>query len=50
MKTETTVKTEVLNVRVSGELLEAAREKAQMEDRPLSMVVRELLKEWVRQG
>jgi hypothetical protein len=35
------------NIRVEDELWEAALAKAAAEDRPLSQIVRELLRQWV---
>lgn len=41
-------KTEQVNIRLQAELLQAAKEQAKKEDKPLSQVIRELLKKWLR--
>lgn len=36
-----------LDLRLPSELAEAAKRKAEQQDRPLSQIVRDLLREWV---
>ena len=45
--TKPTYNDETLNVRLPGELAVLARQKAKREKRPLSEIIRELLRHWL---
>ena len=42
-----TTKDSKLDIRAQRELIEAAKSKARQQDRPLSQIVRELLRAWL---